>query len=257
VTGSMIRFDKVCKGYRDQKILDNLSFTIDKGETVVLMGPSGCGKTTILRCINGLEHIQDGTIYVRDVNITNTPSNFNWNRFRSEIGVVFQQFNLFPHLSVLQNITLAPVKVKKIPPDQAEAQAMELLERVGLASKAHRNPDTLSGGEKQRVAIARALAMSSDILLLDEPTSALDPLMTAEVLHTIQDLAHQGITLIIITHEVHFACRVADKIFFLNNGRIEVQGPPSLFTEGLEHPVAKHYFQLLAEGYPRQPALYD
>lgn len=221
------------------------------------MGPSGCGKTTVLRCINGLEVAQSGSIYVRGVDITNTPKGFDWNRYRSEIGIVFQQFNLFPHLTVLQNIALAPVKVKKIPKPQAEATAINLLERVGLSGKAYRYPDTLSGGEKQRVAIARALAMSSGILLLDEPTSALDPLMTAEVLRTIQDLAHQGITLLIVTHEVQFACRVADRIFFLNQGRIEIEGPPGHFLHELEHPVARHYFQLLSESYSKQPIPFD
>lgn len=246
----MIHFDHVSKSYEDEPILSDLSLNIDKGETVVLMGPSGCGKTTILRCINGLERVQSGTIEVNGVTITQASKRFDWNRFRSEIGIVFQQFNLFPHLTVLQNVTLGPVKVKQVSKEEAEAKGMALLDQVGLMDKAHRYPHNLSGGEKQRVAIARALAMSSGILLLDEPTSALDPLMTAEVLQTIQELSHKGITLVIVTHEVQFACRVADRIFFLHHGCIEAEGPPAHFLNGLAHPVAKEYFNLLFEGYP-------
>ncbi len=246
----MIRFDQVTKEYEGHPVLRDLSFQIHQGETVVLMGTSGCGKTTALRCINGLERVQQGTIVVRDVNITQAPKQFDWNRFRSEIGVVFQQFNLFPHLRVIDNITLGPIKVKRMAKDEAHEKAMALLRKVGLAEKAHRYPHNLSGGEKQRVAIARALAMSSDILLLDEPTSALDPLMTAEVLYTIQDLAHAGITLVIVTHEVHFACRVADRILFLDKGQIVESGPPSHFQHALGHDVAKRYFDMLWDGSP-------
>lgn len=245
----MIHFEHVYKHFGSKPLLEDLCFGIEKGSTVVMMGPSGCGKTTVLRCINGLEEVQKGIIRVRGQNITQPPPGFNWNRFRADIGIVFQQFNLFPHLTLMQNITLGPIKVKGTSKAQANQTALELLELVGLADKADRYPHNLSGGEKQRVAIARALAMSSDILLLDEPTSALDPLMTAEVLHTIQELSEKGITLVVVTHEAHFACRVADKIIFLNNGRIEVEGPPDLFLNSLEHPVARHYFNLLLEGY--------
>jgi len=244
---SIIQFEDVVKKFGDQSVLSHLNCTIDQGETVALMGPSGCGKTTMLRCMNGLEMIDGGHLHVRGTNLAQLPKGFNWNRFRSEIGIVFQQFNLFPHLTVLQNITLGPTRVKHLSGEEARALALGLLERVGLSRKAHRYPRHLSGGEKQRVAIARALAMSSDILLLDEPTSALDPVMTAEVLHTIQELSHQGITLVVVTHEVHFACRLADRILFLNEGRIEMEGPPALYLQGLEHPIAKRYFELLWE----------
>lgn len=244
----MIRFEHVTKRYGGQILLSDLSFHIPKGETVVLMGPSGCGKTTILRCINGLESIQGGMLSVNGQDISNPKKGFNWNRFRAEIGIVFQQYNLFPHRTVLDNVTLGPIHVKRIPKAEAEATAMGLLDRVGLASKAHRYPENLSGGEKQRVAIARALAMSTDILLLDEPTSALDPLMTAEVLQSIQDLAHQGMTLVVVTHEVGFASRVADRILFVHNGRVEMEGPPGVFLEGVTHPVARHYFAQLTGG---------
>ncbi len=247
----MIQFEQVCKHYNGQPILSDLSFEIRKGETVVLMGASGCGKTTVLRCIGGLEAVQSGNILVRGTNIARAPKGFNWNRYRSEIGLVFQQFNLFPHLSVLENITLGPVKVKGQPRDEAEHLAFELLRKVGMDTKAKRFPNTLSGGEKQRVAIARALAMSSDILLLDEPTSALDPLMTAEVLRTIQSLSHQGITLVIVTHELQFAYRVADRILFFHNGSIEEEGPPRHFQGPMTNPVARQYFSLLTEGYEK------
>lgn len=246
MTDPIIRFDKVCKRFGQHEVLKDLSFDIEKGETITMMGPSGCGKSTVLRCINGLEKIESGAIEVRGVNIADSPQNFNWNAYRAGIGIVFQQFNLFPHLNVLKNITLAPIKVKKMTKTDAEDLAMGLLKRVGLEDKAHRHPSNLSGGEKQRVAIARALAMSSDILLLDEPTSALDPLMSAEVLHTIQDLSHQGITLVVVTHEVEFACRVSDRIFFLYQGALAAQGPPSQMVQDMDHPVAKQYFDLIA-----------
>ncbi len=247
ITQPIIVFDAVRKTYGSQVILSDLSFHIAAGETVVLMGPSGCGKTTVLRCINGLETIEAGNIHVRDIDLTQVPGSFDWNAFRASIGMVFQQFNLFPHMSVLKNVTLGPVKVKGVPEEAARLKALELLDRVGLSDKAHRFPGNLSGGEKQRVAIARALAMSSDILLLDEPTSALDPLMTAEVLQTLQDLSHQGITMLVVTHEVHFAARAADRILFLNQGRVEANGPPSAFLEGIGHPVARRYFDLLLD----------
>jgi ABC-type polar amino acid transport system ATPase subunit len=244
---TIVRFEDAKKQFGQEPVLTGLNCQIEEGETIVLMGPSGCGKTTMLRCINGLETLDTGKLFVRGVDLTSPPKSFSWSHFRSEIGVVFQQFNLFPHLTVMENITLGPLKVKRISKDEACDKAQSLLDTVGLSNKADRYPRHLSGGEKQRVAIARALAMSNNLLLLDEPTSALDPVMSAEVLHTIQDLAHKGITLVIVTHEVHFACRVADRIFFLNNGSVEVEGTPEFFLKGLEHPIAKRYFELLWE----------
>ncbi|MEZ4575779.1 MAG: amino acid ABC transporter ATP-binding protein [Vampirovibrionales bacterium] len=246
----IIRFTGVCKRFGDQSVLQDLNFEIYPGETVVLMGPSGCGKSTVLRCLNKLEAVDAGDIEVRGFNITRAPRRTNWNQYRANIGMVFQQFNLFPHMTVLDNITIGPVKVKGVDKAAARQQAMALLERVGLVEKADRYPITLSGGEKQRVSIARALAMSSDILLMDEPTSALDPVMTAEVLRTIQTLSQEGITLLIVTHEVDFALRVADRILFFDQGQIAVEGPPDVFTQPLNHPMARQYFELLRAGKP-------
>ena len=242
----IIRFDGVTKRLSGHNVLSNLSFEIQRGETAVLMGASGCGKTTVLRCINGLEHVDAGHLYVHGTDIVHPPRGFNWNRFRANIGLVFQQYNLFPHLTVLQNITLGPIKVKHLPRAQAEQEALAWLARVNLENKAHRYPANLSGGEKQRAAIARALAMSADILLLDEPTSALDPLMRADVLDTIRGLSHLGITLVIVTHEVSFALRAADRILFLHNGQVALEGPPSAFqSDQLQNEIAKPYFAAL------------
>lgn len=241
----IIEFSNVVKRFDDQVVLKDISFTVNPGETIVLMGASGCGKSTLLRRINGLEPIDGGSIRVRDTQITTDTRDINWNHHRASIGMVFQQFNLFPHLTVLGNIMLGPVNVKKIPPKQAKEEAMAHLDRIGLAHKANQYPQLLSGGEKQRVAIARALCMSSDILLMDEPTSALDPLMTGEVLRTIETLAKEGITLLIVTHEVAFAKLVADRILFFDQGHILVDAPPSAY-ESLDEPVAKRYFDQLS-----------
>ncbi len=253
----IIEFENVYKFFGSHTILSDLNFQVYPGEVVVLMGASGCGKSTALKCINGLEMVQQGSIRVRGKEITAPPKGFDWNRFRSSVGIVFQQYNLFPHLTVLQNITLGPIQVKKTPPKEAIETALMLLAQVGLENKAYRYPNNLSGGEKQRVAIARALAMSTDLLLLDEPTSALDPMMTAEVLQTIHDLAHNGITLVIVTHEVNFAYRVSDRILFMADGQIQEAGPPEHFQYHLTHPLAKRYFAMLQEGFSQEDLILD
>lgn len=245
---SIIQFQDVSKSYGDQKVLVKLSFEVSAGETVALMGPSGCGKSTVLRCLNKLEDVDAGTIKVRGFEITDAPRTTNWNQYRANIGMVFQQFNLFPHMTVLDNIIIGPTKVKGVLKDEAVDNAYALLRRVGLEQKADQYPSVLSGGEKQRVSIARALAMSSDILLMDEPTSALDPMMTAEVLQTIRELSYQGITILIVTHEVDFAMKMANRILFFDQGHIAVQGPPSVFQDYLPNATARRYFELLKEG---------
>ena len=242
----IIEFSNVVKRFGDQTVLNDISFGVNPGETIVLMGASGCGKSTLLRCINGLETIDSGQIIVRDTTISTSTTDINWNHHRASIGMVFQQFNLFPHLTVLGNIMLGPVNVKKIPPKHAKDDAMAHLERMGLAHKANQYPQLLSGGEKQRVAIARALCMSSDIVLMDEPTSALDPLMTGEVLRTIEALANEGITLMIVTHEVAFAKLVADRILFFDQGQILVDAPPAAYDNLHDQPIAKRYFDQLS-----------
>ncbi len=239
----VIQFHQVSKHFNQRYVLNDLTFSVEQGETVLLMGPSGCGKTTILRCINGLEPVQDGNVLVQGISLTSPPLGFQWNTFRSGIGIVFQQFNLFPHLTVLQNVLLGPVHVKGMSQAAAREKAMGLLETIGISSKASSFPSRLSGGEKQRVAIARALAMDPPILLLDEPTSALDPIMTAEILDLLRKTTHQGRTVLIVTHEVLLANQVGDRILFLNNGHIELEGPPSFFQTQLSHPIAKRYFE--------------
>lgn len=204
--------------------LDHINNQIDNGEVVVVIGPSGSGKSTFLRCLNLLEIPTDGHIYFEDSDITDPKNNLN--RHRRKMGMVFQQFNLFPHLSVIKNIMLAPVDRKKFNKSQAEAKGMELLKRVGLADKRDQYPVQLSGGQQQRVAIARALCMEPDIMLFDEPTSALDPEMVGEVLDVMKELAAEGMTMIVVTHEMGFAREVADRVLFLDGGYIVEEGTP-------------------------------
>lgn len=207
-------------------ILNDVYLNIIPGETVVLLGPSGCGKSTLLRLLNGLEKPTSGVVSVNNTCFNNLPRGFRWDEFRADVGMVFQQYNLFPHMTVLKNIMLGATAVRKIPKKQAEALAMDLLESVGLADKAKCYPYQLSGGQKQRIAIARALALSPKILLLDEPTSALDPVMTNEVLELIGKLSHHGVTLLIVTHEVQFALNVADRVLFMHEGDIIFDDAP-------------------------------
>lgn len=212
------------KSYGNLEVLKSIDLQVTEGEVVCLIGPSGSGKSTLLRCLNMLEEVTSGEVVVNDFNLTDKKSDIN--KIRENIGMVFQHFNLFPHLTVLENITLAPVDLKKATPQQAKDKALQLLDRVGLKDKANENPSKLSGGQKQRVAIARALAMNPDIMLFDEPTSALDPEMVGEVLNVIKQLAQEGMTMVIVTHEMGFAREVADRVIFMDNGYIVEEGTP-------------------------------
>nr|AHF25391.1 amino acid ABC transporter ATP-binding protein, PAAT family [uncultured bacterium Contig137] len=220
----MIEVKNLHKHFGENEVLRGINQHISKGEVVAVIGPSGSGKSTFLRCLNQLEETTEGEIYI-DGELINTPK-ADINKIRQKMGMVFQQFNLFPHLSVIQNITLAPVLLKKMKKDEAEKRAMELLERVGLSDKAQEYPNSLSGGQKQRVAIARALAMDPEIMLFDEPTSALDPEMVGEVLDVIGDLARAGMTMVIVTHEMGFAREVATRVLFIDEGIVMEEGKP-------------------------------
>ena len=217
------------KQYGDNVVLKSIDLTIQSGEVVCVIGPSGSGKSTMLRCLNRMEEINGGKVFVDGVDITDPKEDIN--KIRQNIGMVFQHFNLFPHLSVLDNITLAPMELKGLSKVEAESLALYLLESVGLADKAHVAPNSLSGGQKQRVAIARALAMQPDVLLFDEPTSALDPEMVGDVLDVMKRLAEDGMTMIVVTHEMGFAREVADRVIFMDGGFIvEENVPEELFS---------------------------
>ena len=220
----MIKVKNLHKKFGDLMVLDGIDEHIEQGEVVVVIGPSGSGKSTFLRCLNLLETATDGEIYVDDVQI-NAPK-VNVNEVRQKMGMVFQQFNLFPHLTIMDNITLAPVLLKKMTKEEAVKKGQELLERVNLAEKADVYPAQLSGGQKQRVAIARALAMNPEIMLFDEPTSALDPEMVGEVLDVMKDLARSGMTMVIVTHEMGFAREVATRVLFIDQGLVMESGTP-------------------------------
>ena len=214
----------VIKNYGELEVLKGINLDIHQGEVVVIIGASGCGKSTFLRCINGLEELSGGHICVDEFDLAD--KNLNIDKFREKVGMVFQNFNLFPHLTVLQNIILAPVTLKKVTKLEAIKLGKELLEKVGLLDKADVYPSSLSGGQKQRVAIARALAMKPEALLFDEPTSALDPEMVGEVLKVMKDLAKEGMTMIVVTHEMGFAREVCDRVIFMADGEIVEQGKP-------------------------------
>ena len=217
------------KQYGDNVVLKSIDLTVNQGEVVCVIGPSGSGKSTMLRCLNRMEEINGGKVFVDGVDITDPKEDIN--KIRQNIGMVFQHFNLFPHLSVLDNITLAPMELKGLSKVEAESLALYLLESVGLADKAHVAPNSLSGGQKQRVAIARALAMQPDVLLFDEPTSALDPEMVGDVLDVMKRLAEDGMTMIVVTHEMGFAREVADRVIFMDGGFIvEENMPEELFS---------------------------
>jgi general L-amino acid transport system ATP-binding protein len=228
---------KVNKWFGEFHVLHDISVEIVPREVVVVIGPSGSGKSTFIRCINRLEEHQEGTIIVDGIELSNDIRNIA--AVRREIGMVFQQFNLFPHKTVLENITLAPMRVRHLSRDMVEAKAKELLERVGIPEQANKYPAQLSGGQQQRVAIARALAMEPKIMLFDEPTSALDPEMIKEVLDVMKELACSGMTMIVVTHEMGFAREVADRVLFFDQGRIVEQGTPQSFFEEAQHPRTK------------------
>lgn len=233
----IIIFRDVHKWYGDFHVLQGISATVRRGEVVVVFGPSGSGKSTFIRTINRLEDHQRGQIIVDGIEMTNDLRNIE--AIRRDTGMVFQQFNLFPHLTVLQNITLAPTWVRKRKRKEAEAQALELLERVGIHEQANKYPGQLSGGQQQRVAIARALAMQPRIMLFDEPTSALDPEMIKEVLDVMKELARSGMTMVCVTHEMAFAREVADRMLFFDKGQIVEQGPPQQIFNNPQHDRTK------------------
>lgn len=226
---SMIEIKGLYKSFGDLEVLKGIDQNVDEGEVLCIVGPSGSGKSTMLRCINRLEEPTGGEIYIDGELITEK----NLDSMRTRMGMVFQSFNLFPHKSVIENLTIGPVNVKKVDEKAAKEKGMKLLERVGLADKADEYPRNLSGGQQQRVAIARALAMDPEVILFDEPTSALDPEMVGEVLDVMKDLAREGMTMVVVTHEMGFAKEVADKVIFMDGGVIVEQGTPD---EVLNHP---------------------
>lgn len=235
----MIQVKNLKKSFGHHEVLSDISVSVKPQEVVVVIGPSGSGKSTFLRCLNMLETITDGHVLIEGVDITDKKTDIN--KVRTEIGMVFQQFNLFPHKTVLQNIMLGIVKLKKISKQEAEKKAMELLGKVGLKEKANVYPRTLSGGQQQRVAIARSLAMNPHVMLFDEPTSALDPEMVGEVLNVMKDLAKEGMTMVIVTHEMGFAREVADRVLFLDNGVILEDGTPKELFENPKNERTKSF----------------
>ena len=232
------------KNFGKLQVLKGMDVEVREGEVVCLIGPSGSGKSTFLRCLNRLEDITDGTVVVDGYQISD--KSIDINKVRENIGMVFQHFNLFPHLSVLENITMAPVELKKMSKDEADKKAKELLKTVGLEEKADVYPAQLSGGQKQRVAIARALAMNPDIMLFDEPTSALDPELRHEVLKVMQDLAEEGMTMVIVTHEIGFAEKVASRLIFIDKGRIAEDGDPQMLVNNPPSPRLREFLQHVA-----------
>ncbi|QAA30295.1 amino acid ABC transporter ATP-binding protein [Clostridium manihotivorum] len=235
----MIKVDGLKKHFGKLEVLKGIDLNVEQGEVLCLIGPSGSGKSTFLRCLNRLEDIDGGSVVIDGESISDPKVNIN--RIREKIGMVFQSFNLFPHLSVIDNITLAPVELKKMNKEDAKKKAVELLEKVGLGSKANEYPDRLSGGQKQRVAIARALAMNPEILLFDEPTSALDPEMVGEVLQVMKELANEGMTMVVVTHEMGFAREVADRVIFMDGGYIVEQGDPNDIFSNPQNPRTKDF----------------
>jgi glutamate transport system ATP-binding protein len=236
--GSLVELREVRKAFGEQVVLDGIDLSVERGEAIVIAGPSGSGKSTLLRCVNGLEPVDEGEIRFDGRPVRpgkGLPA------LRAEIGLVFQQFNLFPHMTVLDNITLAPTKVKGVPPGEAREGARRLLERVGIGEKADQYPADLSGGQQQRVAIARALAMEPKLMLFDEPTSALDPEMIREVLDVMRDLAREGMTMMVVTHEMGFAREVCDRLVFIDGGRIVEQAPPAEFFANARSERAREF----------------
>ena len=237
----LIKTENLQKSFGELKVLTGIDIEIKRGEVVVVIGPSGSGKSTFLRCLNLLEEPTGGHIFFDDADITDKKSNINLHR--QKMGMVFQQFNLFPHMTVLRNLTIAPMKLKGVSKEGAEKRGMELLARVGLADKANAYPNQLSGGQKQRVAIVRALAMSPEVMLFDEPTSALDPEMVGEVLEVMKDLAKEGMTMVVVTHEMGFAREVADRVVFMEGGVIAEEGTPEEIFQNPQNPRTQQFLK--------------
>lgn len=229
----------LCKSFGELKVLDHISTEIRQGEVVVIIGPSGSGKSTFLRSLNLLEEPTGGTISFEGRNITDPKTDIN--KYRQKIGMVFQHFNLFPHKTILENLTLAPIKLLKLSREEAEKEAMGLLKRVGLEEKAGAYPSQLSGGQKQRIAIVRSLSMHPDVMLFDEPTSALDPEMVGEVLNVMSDLARDGMTMVIVTHEMGFAKEVGTRVLFVDEGQIKEENSPEEFFENPQNPRLQEF----------------
>jgi len=237
----VIKVKNLYKQFGDLEVLKGIDENIEKGEVVVIIGPSGSGKSTFLRCLNLLEIPTSGDIFFKDVSITDVNNNIN--KQREKMGMVFQQFNLFPHLTVLENITIAPMKIKNMAKEEAEKISMDLLKRIGLDDKANTYPNKLSGGQKQRIAIVRALAMSPDLMLFDEPTSALDPEMVGEVLDVMKSLANEGITMVVVTHEMGFAKEVGNRVIFMDDGKILESGTPDEIFNNPQHPRTQDFLR--------------
>lgn len=237
----LIEVNQLVKRFGSNEVLKGIDATVEKGEVVVVIGPSGGGKSTFLRCLNRLEEPTSGEILFEGQNILAKTTDLD--TLRQKMGMVFQNFNLFPHMTVLENLTITPIKIKKIEPAKAQAKAVALLEQVGLKLKADSYPASLSGGQQQRVAIARALAMDPDVMLFDEPTSALDPEMVGEVLSVMQHLAQAGMTMVVVTHEMGFAKEVADRVLFMADGVIQEAGTPAEIFERPQHPRTKDFLE--------------
>ncbi|KSU63571.1 peptide ABC transporter ATP-binding protein [[Bacillus] enclensis] len=235
----MIKGTAITKSFGKLDVLKGIDITVQKGEVLAVVGPSGSGKSTLLRCLNYLEQPSGGTIQFEGLSVDNK----NIGQIRQEVGMVFQHFHLFPHMTVLENVTYSPIKVKKVKREKAELMGIELLKKVGLKEKSGEFPNRLSGGQKQRVAIARALAMEPKVMLFDEPTSALDPEMVKEVLSVMKDLAKSGMTMIIVTHEMGFAKEVADRVIFMDDGKIVEEGDPDDFFLQPKTPRAKEFLE--------------
>ncbi|MBF5046023.1 amino acid ABC transporter ATP-binding protein [Aggregicoccus sp. 17bor-14] len=240
---SLVEVKDLHKRFGTLEVLQGLSLTVNAGEVVVLVGPSGCGKSTLLRCLNGLELPTSGSVTVGGLPVLPDPKALQ--ALRRRVGMVFQRFHLFPHLTALQNVMLAPVQVLGQSPKEAEAAGRELLERVHLGAKADAYPQQLSGGQQQRVAIARALAMRPELMLFDEPTSALDPELVGEVLEVMRELARDGMTMCVVTHEMAFAADVAHRVLFMDGGRVLEEGPPSQVLRAPQHPRAREFLARL------------
>jgi len=241
----MIRIINLHKSYGDLEVIKGIDLNINSGEVVCIIGPSGSGKSTVLRCINRLETPTSGRIIVDGKDIMDPDTDIN--HVRTEAGMVFQQFNLFPHMNVLSNVTLGPIKVRKMVRSEADKLGLSLLEKVGLADKARNYPEQLSGGQKQRVAIARALSLKPKVILFDEPTSALDPELVGEVLEVMRQLASDGMTMVVVTHEMGFAKDVADRVIFIDKGVIQEENSPENFFSNPEHPRLQDFLGKVAE----------